>query len=76
MNQPKGAKRRSFVYQFTLDDEEAAGLERLLAARRTELDGAELSQPQLVRWLIARELRARGLITEPTSTPPMRSRKR
>ncbi len=57
--------------QIRMDDDERAGLDRLVDSRNEELraEHITLKGPDVIRWLIARELEARGLVEAPAALP-------
>ena len=63
MGRPRSASRKTDAIQIRLTPEEKQKFDRLVAARQEELrsEGVEVTGPMVIRWLITRELIARGL---------------
>jgi hypothetical protein len=71
MGRPKSANKKTNTVQLRMDDAERAAFDRLVAARDEELsgEGLEITGPDVLRWLIKRELAARGLDKTPAAAP-------
>ena len=67
MGRPRSASRKTDAIQIRLTPEEKQKFDRLVVARQEELrsEGVEVTGPMVIRWLITRELIARGLDDQP-----------
>ena len=63
MGRPKSATKKTEAVQIRLSTEELDNFGRLVESRAEELrnEGVDVTPPMVIRWLIAREVAARGL---------------
>ena len=66
---PTSPEAKRHPVMVRMDDAEKAGLDRLVDSRNAELKAEHitLKGPDVIRWLIARELTVRGLDAAPLS---------
>ena len=68
---PRSANRKTDAIQIRLSPEEKRKFDRLVVARQQELrsEGVDVTGPMVIRWLITRELIARGFDKDEPAVP-------